>query len=126
MQPYIQDAQVDYLMLYECGDVDLSALPDGVAILSIRYGDLAELSGLKPYRLDRLELWDCQYLTSLRGLEVLPSPSAGYGGAELEIVACPRLTDYTALDGASLSGLKLCGVYALPDLSGVSAAYLHL
>ena len=126
VQPYIQDAQVDYLMLYECGDVDLSALPDGVAILSIRYGDLADLSGLKPYRLDRLELWDCQYLTSLRGLEVLPSPSAGYGGAELEIVACPRLTDYSALDGASLSGLKLCGVYALPDLSGVSAAYLHL
>ena len=114
--PYIRDAEIDRLMLYTCRGVDLSELPDGIRILSIRYGDLENLQGLKPYSLDVLELYDCRHLSSLDGIEniqTLPQE----GRLELDITGCPRLTDYTALDGANLETLKLQGVYTLPDLT---------
>ena len=113
VQPYIQDAQVEYLMLYTCSGVDLSTLPEGIRNLSIRYGDLTDLTGLKSYPLQRLELWDCPYLTSIDGLESIPTLAGG--GMELEIVGCPRLTDFDALDGAELNAVKLTGIYTLPD-----------
>ena len=61
VEPWIRDARVKDLMLYDCNAVDLSTLPEGVESLSIRYGDITDLTGLKPYRLWRLELWGCQY-----------------------------------------------------------------
>ncbi len=123
--PYIRNAEIDYLMLYSCRGVDLSTLPDGIRTLSIRYGDLTDLTGLKPYRLGRLELWDCQYLLSLSGIESI-STLFEEGNMNLIVVGCPRLTDYTALDGARLEGLELTGVYALPDLSKLRTHYLLL
>lgn len=115
--PYIRDAQIDTLMLYTCAGVDLSLLPDGIQDLSIRYGDLSDLTGLKPYSLRRLELWDCQYLTSLNGLENVPTLFEAQGQMELLITGCPRLTDYSALEGAYLETMKLMDAYYVPDLS---------
>ena len=124
--PFIQDAQIDYLMLYSCADVDLSELPDGIRELSIRYGDLRDLSGLKPYSLRRLELWDCRYLGSLNGIETIPTMFGDRGQMELEIVGCPRLTDYVALSGSNLAHLKLVGQYSLPDLGSFQTRVLRL
>ncbi|MBR4472884.1 MAG: hypothetical protein IKS55_04525 [Oscillospiraceae bacterium] len=124
--PYIQDAQIDELMLYTCRGVDLSALPDGIQNLSIRYGDLEDLGGLKPYSLWRLELWDCQYLSSLNGMENIPTLFGDGGQVELEIVGCPRLNDWSALAGTYLGNLKLVGTYSVPDLSNIKTNTLRL
>ena len=124
--PYIQDAQIDNLMLYSCAGVNLSQLPDGIHELSIRYGDLRDLSGLKPYSLRRLELWDCQYLGSLNGIEAIPTLFDERGQVALEIVGCPRLTDYAALSGSNLGHLKLVGQYSLPDLGSLQTRGLRL
>ena len=124
--PYIQDAQVDDLMLYDCAGVDLSRLPENIHILSIRYGDLTSLEGLKPYRLDMLELYDCRYLTSLDGIESLPALSGGPEQMELSVYGCPRLTDWSALDWTDLGELKLTGTYTVPDLSRLHVRTLHL
>ena len=124
--PHIQNVQVDRLELYECSGTDLNMLPDGIRDLSICYGDLEDLSGLKPYSLRRLELWDCQYLRSLEGIENVPTLFGDDGHAELEIVGCPHLTDWSALDGAYLEDLKLIGTYTLPDLSNIRTKVLRL
>ena len=123
--PYIQNAEIDYLMLYSCRGVDLSMLPDGIQKLSIRYGDLTDLTGLKPYRLGRLELWDCQYLSSLSGIESIPTLFWN-GNMIISVVGCPRLTDYSALEGTRMESLELTGVYALPDLSKLRTRHLLL
>ena len=124
--PHIQNAQIEYLMLYSCAGVDLNELPDGIRELSIRYGDLRDLSGLKPYSLRRLELWDCQYLGSLNGIEAIPTMFGDHGQMELEIVGCPRLADYAALSGSKLAHLKLVGLYQLPDLGSLQTRVLRL
>ena len=124
--PHIQDAQIDSLMLYECNGVDLSALPDGIRELSIRYGNREDLTGLKPYSLRRLELWDGQYLRSLSGIENIPTLFGDKRQVELEIVGCPRLTDWSALDGICTENLKLVGTYSLPDLGGIQTNVLRL
>lgn len=124
--PYIQDAQIDFLMLYSCAGVDLNQLPDGIQELSICYGDLRDLSGLKPYSLRRLELRDCQYLGSLNGIEAIPTLFDERGQVALEIVGCPRLTDYAALSGSHLDYLKLVGQYSLPDLDSLQTRELRL
>ena len=124
--PYIRDARVDHLMLYRCSGADLSLLPDGIEILAICYGDLKDLSGLKPYRLSILELLDCPYLTSLNGLENLPSLHGQEDHLDLKIYGCPRLADCSALDGADLAFLSLTGTYFLPDFSRFTADRLRL
>ncbi|MBR0355532.1 MAG: leucine-rich repeat domain-containing protein [Oscillospiraceae bacterium] len=124
--PYIRDAQIDRLMLYACAGIDLSQLPDGIRELGIRYGDLPDLSGLKPYPLQRLELWDCRYLASLNGIEAVPTLFSDRGQVSIEIVGCPRLTDYAALSGSKLAHLKLVGQYALPDLGSFQTRALRL
>ena len=124
--PYIQDVQVDHLELYECGGTDLSMLPNGIRDLNIMYGDLEDLSGLKSYSLQRLELRDCQYLQSLNGIESIPTMFSDRAQVEIEILGCPRLTDWSALDGAYLDNLKLVGTYTLPDLGSFRTNVLRL
>ena len=122
--PYIQDATIDHLMLYECNGVDLSTLPAVTHDLSIRYGNLTSLTGLKDIGIDRLELWDMQYLTTLDGLESLDHLIDGM--LELHITGCPRLRDFSALDGAYLEYLDLLGTYTVPDLGAFRTKVLRL
>ncbi len=124
--PYLENCTIDSLMLYDCSGIDLSLLPDGVTKLSICYGDLRNLSGLPPYSLRCLELEGCQYLSSLNGLEAIPTLFGDRAQLELQIIGCPRLTDYAALDGAYLENLKLIGAYYVPDLSRLRTNVLRL
>ena len=122
--PWVKDASVQNLMLYDCHDVDLTQLPDVRNNLTIRYCDLADLRGLPELSLLRLELYGCQNLRSLAGVEAIST--LGIGSLELEIVGCPRLTDFSALDGFTLRCLKLIGTYAVPDLSRFNPHTLRL
>ena len=122
--PYIRDAEIDNLMLYDCYGVDLAELPRVNRNLSIRYGNLTDLSGLQDYKISRLELWDCQYLSSLEGVQALPRLKEG--SMELDIAGCSRLTDFSALEGAYLENLKLTGLYVLPDLGTFRTRGLRL
>ena len=119
--PYIQDAVFIDLSLYRCRNVDLSALPEVRNSLTIDYGDLTDLKGLDQPIL-RLELNNCQYLTSLNGMHDLKN--FGNGNGTLYVEGCPRLVDWSALDGLRLSRLEFCGTYSLPDFSGTNARFL--
>ncbi len=124
--PYLADANIDHLQLYSCRGIDLAALPDGIRRLYITGGDLQNLSGLKPYNLTELELRDCQYLTSLAGLENVGNLHDGSNTLLFRVYGSPRLTDYSALDGAELKELDLIGTYTLPDLGKFTMKNLRL
>jgi hypothetical protein len=116
--PYIQNAAFSDLNLYNCLNVDLSALPKVTNSLSIDYGNLKDLTGLNQ-PIHHLELKNCQYLTSLNGIQNLDG--FGKGNGSLYIEGCPRLSDWSALDGMRLNRMEFRGTYMLPDFSGTNA-----
>lgn len=124
VEPYLQDASIGDLELYNCTNVDLTKLPNLTGTLRLTGGDLEELTGLDNAHVQQLELKDMQYLRSLKGVEALPNLPKGV--VELSLMGCIRMTDYSALDGVSLRTLKLCGMYSLPDFSKFSLKSLRL
>jgi Leucine-rich repeat (LRR) protein len=116
--PYIQNATFRDLNLYRCSNVDLSTLPRVTNCLTIDYGDLTSLEGLNQ-PIYRLELKNCQYLTSLNGIRSLSAFGNGHG--DLYIEGCPRLVDWSALDGKRLNRMEFRGTYMLPDFSKTNA-----
>ena len=123
--PYIRDADISHLILCSCGDVDLSPLPTGIRTLEIWHGNLTNLQGLNLDELKELKLQDCMFLTSLSGLE---EDQVFFNGAfpDLSIINCPRLTDYSALEGMQLECLDLNGQYILPDFGTFHTKILKL
>lgn len=122
--PHLQNASIGEMELYNCTNVDLSAISNVTGRLVITGGELEDLTGLNSATMQNLELKDMQYLRSLKGIEGLAKLPDG--NMELSILGCVRLTDYSALDGRSLRSLKLCGMYHLPDFSKFSLSVLRL
>lgn len=122
--PHIQNATIAEMELYNCINVDLTALPVVNHRLVLTGGILEDLTGLKALPIQCLELKDMQYLRSLKGIENLSKLSMG--ALELSIMGCIRLTDYSPLDGTSVRSLNLCGMYTLPDFSRFSLKNLRL
>jgi len=122
--PYLRDSAVAEMELYNCTNVDLTALPNVTQRLVITGGVLEDLTGLGTLPVQCLELRDMQYLRSLKGMEELSKLETG--GLELDIMGCFRLKDYSALDGFTLRILKLCGMYDLPDFSRFGVRTLRL
>lgn len=120
--PYILNTRFGSLELYECGNVDLSALPTVSQTLSITHGDLKDLSGLSQ-PCSQLRLNNCQYLTSLEGFTGLAG--FGDGKGELFVEGCPRLTDWSALSGMRLARIDLTGTFLVPDFSETNARYIR-
>ena len=122
VMPYIQNARFASLELFDCSNVDLAALPEIKEDLTITYGDLSGLEGLHQ-SFQKLRLVNCQHLTSLDGLSDL----SGFGGGkgELYVEGCPRLTDWTALNGVRLSRIELVGTFLIPDFSETGARYIR-
>lgn len=120
--PYIQNTRFGSLELFDCGNVDLSALPTVSMALSITRGDLKDLSGLSQ-PCSQLRLINCQYLTSLEGFTGL----TGFGGGkgELYVEGCPRLVDWSALSGLRLTRIDLSGTFTVPDFSETNARYIR-
>lgn len=123
--PYLDGAEVKNLHLHDCGGIDLSLLPKVTENLEIWYGDLTDLSTLPDWGIKRLTLYDCQYLTSLDGIQSLPAYTQP-GSLTLTVAGCPRLRDWSAIENASLSGLELQGVYSLPVFDGIGFGSLRL
>ena len=123
--PYLEGAEVKNLHLHDCGGIDLSLLPKVTESLEIWYGDLTDLSTLPDWGIKRLMLYDCQYLTSLDGIQSLPAYTQP-GSLNLTVAGCPRLRDWSAIENASLSGLELQGVYSLPVFDGIGFGSLRL
>ena len=122
VMPYIQEARFGTLDLYNCSNVDLSLLPEVKETLTICYGDLVTLDGLSQPSTE-LRLENCQYLQSLSGFSGLSSFGGGKG--DLYVEGCPRLTDWSALDGMRLSRIELAGTYSIPDFSKTGARYIR-
>ena len=122
--PHLQNATIGEMELYNCTNVDLSAMPNVTSRLVINRGDLRDLTGLHFTTMQHLELKDMQYLGSLEGIQGLEKLEQG--NVELSILGCIRLLDYSALEGVSLRALNLCGMYSLPDFSKFSLKSLRL
>ncbi len=119
--PYIQNASFTDLCLFRCDNVDLSTLPRVSNSISIDYGTMTSLEGLNQ-EIRSLELKNCQYLTSLEGIQNLKYFKTGNG--ELFIEGCPRLVDWSALNGLRLYRMEFSGTFTLPDFSKTNARFL--
>ena len=122
--PYLEGASCRGLHLHDCRIDDLSRLPEVRERFEIWYGSVGNLTTLPAWPCKSLQLNDLQYLTRLDGIRNLPN--LGRNAGELEIDGCPRLHDWSALDGLHLDGLKLIGVYELPSFEKLDFAYLRL
>ena len=120
--PYLENAFIINLDLYDCGDVDLSTLPKA-STLRIAYGRITSLEGLSMTP-THLELEHCQNLTTLDGLQNIGNLKNGT--LTLSIDSCPRLSDWSALDGARLMQLELFNTFSLPDFSAFNASEYRL
>ncbi len=124
IQPYLQDKSIEFLELFDCGNVDLSTLPEISSELHLMRCKLKDLTGMPAFFLGRLELREMQYLTSLDGIEAITTlPNQRM---DLQITACPRLTDYSALEGMHLRSLSLVDTYTMPDFHQFEVNTLHL
>ncbi len=124
----LQGVTVRNLHLHECRGLDLAALPQVTENLDIWYSDLRDLSAMPSLEIERLTLNDLPYLTSLDGIGNLPAFSKQKSGDGLILVVtgCPRLTDWSALEGNALENLELEHVYSLPALESIDFATLKL
>ena len=123
--PYLQNATVENFEFYNrsglsyMGDrVDLSLLPHvthGLYLYCVR-----SLEGLDQPDVRLLWVYHCPFLTSLSGVEGLPQL------AELEVVDCPKLNDWSALYGQRLEKIGLEALFTLPDFSRISVRDISL
>lgn len=114
--PYLQGATVKHLHLHGCRGIDLNRLPEVTEGLEIWYGDLQDLSGMPAFKIQDLQLYDLPYLNSLKGIENLPNYSKPWRNGRLRITGCPRLNDWSPIEGIHLDELRLEHVYTLPNL----------
>ncbi|MBQ9250566.1 MAG: hypothetical protein IJ179_11555 [Oscillospiraceae bacterium] len=125
VEPYLENCVIDELMLYECRDVDLAALPQVNKTLSLVRGNLVDLTGLPALSIDRLQLDQQQHLTSLAGIENLTRLGRN-GAGTLEIWDCVRLTDWSTIEEMSFDELSLTGQYTLPAFDSLHFHTLRL
>ena len=109
----LSDSSIKSLTLGNLDQVDLSALPRPVQELTLDRCQITDLSSApEGWKVPGLTLSNCQILGSLEGLN---SPNGfGINGGSLKIFNCPRLTDWSALEGMDLSSLDITGGYTLP------------
>ena len=123
--PYIHDATIFSLELWcrsaytdwSTEPLDFSQFPTVTAELTIH--GAVSLSGLPEMPLMNLRIDESELLTSLDGLENL-SPF-GHGSGNLIIDGCPRLTDWSVLDGMELWSITLENTASLPTFKNFHA-----
>ena len=121
----LKDAEIWHLMLYKIEKMDLSMLPKVTNRLEIVGGNLENFRGLPEMDIRELVLQDPQRLKTLDGIESLTQLHKN-GKLAIEIDGCPRLTDYSALNGKKLEKIVFSCTYMLPDLSAFETKDLTL
>ena len=117
--PYLKDCKVMGLQLGNARDLDLSLLPEVTGRLWLHdCYSLEDFTALEPkHGFYELSLCNLPRLRSLAGLEKIE----GFGRAQMQMACrltvedCPRLEDWSALDGIKLDKVELSGVYTVPD-----------
>ena len=122
--PWLEGAVVDDLALRRINALDLSALPRITSKLELDRCGITDLSTLP-------ENWAAPYITlnkcsALRSLEGIQRLKKLVVGPTLDIFNCPRLTDWSAIEGMRLQELKITGGYSLPAFEGIRLGKLRL
>lgn len=124
MLPYLEDASIDRLALRRFADIDLSALPRVKSYLELDRCGIKDLSTIPENWNDwtaySLNLNKCSSLRSLEGLQKQGRIT------QLTIYECPRLTDWSALEGMRLNDLMISWCYSLPDFSKFTATTIRI
>lgn len=110
----VRDAEIDHFYLFDCGNIDVTALPTSVKELNIDSSDITSLEGLPCTQLEGLCLGKCWYLSNLSGLEKLEKLE------HLQVWDNLRLTDWSAIYGKPLRHIGMTRQYVLPDFGQLS------
>lgn len=122
--PYLGDVQLGEVLLRNFANVDLADLPNVAGPLRLENCGIRDLSSIsKNWTTPSLELLNCDQLSSLDGLQTAKWAS---GEGSLYIYNCPRLYDWSALEGMELNELSVIGGYSVPDLSTFRVKNLRL
>lgn len=123
--PYLEGATVEHLSLRRFATVDLSTLPKVTQSVELDRCDITDLSTMpESWSAVSLNLNKCSQLRSLDGLQ--NQKAFGRGAGSLDIFLCPRLADFSALDGMRFHSLRITGGYALPSFDTLQLNELQL
>lgn len=128
--PYLKDAKINHFELWSRSGVsdwsreplDWSQFPNVTE--ELRLHGVVSLSGMPALSLHQLYIDESQLLTSLDGIQNLVATR--YGTLYLDITGCPRLTDWSALEGLKFSQIYLDSTFTLPDFSTFEANMISL
>lgn len=125
----LQDSSIEILHLRAATNPDLSMASHANVELDLEecdVRDLTTLSGDAGFEYFIIE--NCPRLQSLDGIEKIKQFGTKQDGAHgiLYVEDCPRLTDWSALDGLRLEAFYLVGMDSLPDFSKFSAELYNL
>ena len=122
--PHLEGAKVNHMKLTNFETLDLSTLPAVFQSLELeRCSGLTDLTGLPTLKpAVKLVLTDLENLESLNGLKEARNKVK----TQIRIAGCPRLTDWSAVEGTNLTALELVGTYMMPDMSGMRIQTLRL
>ena len=105
--PHLQNAIIHRLQINDEENVDLSQLPQVTDRLELhKVNQLTDLSGLKGPGPHTIQLDDLPNLASLAGIGTYLN---GDGIREIEIGGCPRIADWSVLEGADFDRLLIHG-----------------
>ena len=122
--PYLGDVQLGSVMLRNFANVDLANLPNVAGPLRLEECGIRNLSSVSQnWTTPSIELVNCNQFSSLDGLQTAQWAS---GEGTLYIYNCPRLNDWSALEGMELNELSVIGGYSVPDLSTFRVKNLRL
>ena len=116
--PHLQNTIIHRLQINDEENVDLSRLPQVTDRLELhKVNQLTDLSGLKGPGPHTIQLDDLPNLASLAGIGAYLN---GDGIREIEIGGCPRIVDWSALEGADFDRLLIHGdlVFVPESLQG--------
>ena len=123
---WLSEARIQELRLGGFSRVDLSKLPKVTSCLALDHCGITDLTGLPEGMLTtRLEIWYCDRLRSLEGLQNM-SEVWRNGLGSLDVGWCPRMADWSALDGIKLDRLKINNCYTTPSFENLSFHSLEL
>ena len=124
--PYLAESSVTTLSIRFANAVDLSALSIVSNRLILEQCGITDLStASEDLSFFHLTLSNCSRLSSLEGLQKLTRLGSN-GVGTIEIYNCPRLTDWSAIDGMTLMELNITGGYTLPSFADLRVGLLRI